>query len=368
MFTQTKKNIIRDFNIQTNPYFDIKNKSIRDSKLSKSDNRLENDDVADDIDDDVADDIENEEYLNITTDDVADTEIQTSVIGNKDNKVIYSGENLINPGIVELTDKDYVYLFIYKINTSGLKPFIEICLYKMSNEQLNLPYYKWMNYKTPFELREKLKATFKHYTNDITYKGYFNSNSKTYLFYHLSHLDTIHEYSNTNPWIWTTIDEIVNKQSIYDIVINKDIYEFMIKNTEFCYLEDIQGNFIEIPTVAYYKADKERKNIIVNLGIIKEEQPYYRFYTYNELKSQHKEETNSFLIRFCLFLGNTFVELHKSKVSSDIQNDTHEKNWIETYDSYVKTQQFKKVNNKLEQLYPYYIVKHNNQFIPLSYF
>jgi vacuolar-type H+-ATPase subunit F/Vma7 len=361
MFTQTKKNIIRDFNIQTNPYFDIKNKSIRDNNLIKSDNSLENDNIDDDIDDD----IENEEYLDITSDDVVDNELQTSAIGNK---VIYYGENLINPGIVELTDKDYVYLFIYKINTSGLKPFIEICLYKMSNEELNLPYYKWMNYKTPFELREKLKATFKHYTNDITYKGYFNSNSKTYLFYNLSHLDTIHEYSNTNPWIWTTIDEIVNKQSIYDIVINKEIYEFIIKNTEFCYLEDVKGNFIEIPTVAYYKADKERKNIIVNVGIIKKQQPYYTFYTYNELKSQHKEDTNSFLIRFCLFLGNTFVELHKSKVSSDIQNDTHEKIWIETYDSYVKTQQFKKVNNKLEQLYPYYIVKHNNQFIPLSYF
>lgn len=353
MFKLSNKKLINEFNIQTNPYLDIKNKHITDKKVVGGVNATDAD-IDDNIDADIDADIENEEYLEITSD--MTDELQTTV---RDNKFIYSGENIINPGVTELKEGTKINLFIYKINNSGLKPFIEVCLYKMSNNQLYFPTYKWSNYKTPYDLRDKLKNTFKHYTDDISYKGYFNNNDTVYLFYCLKDNQYIQEYSNTNLWIWTMIDEIVNKQHVYNLLINNNVYEFMVKHSEFNYLEDIQGNMIEIPTIAYYKADEENKNVIINIGLIGSE---YKFYTYKDIISRNSD--NTFLIRFILFLGNTFVDLNKS---SEYMDTTEDNMWIATHDSYVKTLQLKKVNNTLVSVYPFYIVKHNNQFMPLSF-
>lgn len=366
------------FNIQNNPFIQLKN------KYKENHNKeLNNDDVD-------LNDTENNEYLNITSSNIY-TDSPKLIHANNIEEGIsqtpyhYLGEMLLNTSQIKLQKETIINVIIYRINDKGNKPFLEVCLYKIKDNQpcLDIPKVRWQTNNTPQELREKLQTTFKNYTTDVSYKGFYidKQTKSSYLFYKLSHSSIIQDFSNTCLWNWVTIDEIINHKQTFDLTIHNDTYLFFINNEYFAYLEDIQGNIIEVPTTVYSCSDYKKGNVILTLGLLKQDTeakygPFYYFYLYEKahqdaidmLKDKNKDNNNEdnneiYIIRFVLFMENTHVELNQTV--RDVKSTIFQTE--DTYDSLIKPSSYTKINNKLVYNHPIFVVKHSVQYMTLSY-
>lgn len=373
MSNDLHKIIKSHFNIQNNPFFHVYNRYSTDSINNIVDKSISKPKQEESHQ---FDDIENEEYLDITSSDIYHIEQTPEETHNTIIQEQYLGEMLLNHTHLKLKSNTPVSIIIYRINHVRNKPFLEFCLYKTPNTGvLHLPSINWLSNKTPEELRVNLTRTFKHYSRDITYKGFYmdnDRNNKPYLCYKvLANTNIIPQHSNTNSWVWVTVDEIINQRKTYDLTIDKNVSTFFINNEYFAYLEDVQGNIVEVPTVAYYGSEHTYINVALSIGLLKQEMeeiygPYYYFYSYDKALQDAKDELikkqqKCGIIRYVLFMGNTYVKLRKHKSTAISEALVH-------YDSFIEPSKYLRTNNyNLIYYHPTYVVKQKTQYFPLSY-
>jgi len=137
---------------------------------------------------------------------------------------------------------------IYRINTTGLRPFLEYLLYKYSDTN---------SLSLPFSIDQDVtKYINKILTNTYSFKivGYLNKNDKLLVYIKTtrndSNYNTIKLQSDNILW-WTTIDEIVNVKSVYNYKIEESTTEVFLKNNKMCFLKDINNKTIQSPSVFY---------------------------------------------------------------------------------------------------------------------
>ena len=303
-------------------------------------------------------------------------------------KVYYNIDSILKKRVKNLRREFFkikkVNIFIYKINYSLNKKFLEYLLYKDDNN--NSLYFPRFSYdveeltkksksKSFIDItEEKIKHIFKNIENlFVLYNGYLIYEDELYVFYEIKGnfsfiIDTITKTS----YIFTTIHEIINERKFLNYSIYNKVTELFINNPILIYLKDKETNNIEIPTVLYHGTEKSKVDFISIFGVEKQNAfdifgPYYYFFSYedslryggwtNDLKplvinnktytsNKNGKYITGAIIRFAIFLGNI-------KVKTDI-NEGKNKLLIpkELQAKYLETSNLNLINkNSINEIY-----------------
>lgn len=321
------------------------------------------------------------------------------------------------------------YIVIYRINTTGLKPFLEFCLYKY-------PTYEDQKYKTFSDLLvfPTIKHTDLDLTSSSTLKTGINSfvntnfglpidcegfkifNNKYYFFFNV--MDYNEEpkiLKRSDMWWWCVLDEIVNNKRVTNFPIYKDVYNLFLQNPDCIYLYDRENNIIEIPSIGYHGTYYGLLDIISTIGLQPSTinammGPYYYFGTFRkavryagwtstytsrsidgeQIADENGKYEKGGILRYVMFLGNMKTLLNQPSDSDDysdlvkerirknnraknyemmtIKLHDHNGKWIDEYDSiYVGRATITDGRKrKLFMKNPEFVVKYFNQFTLLS--
>lgn len=252
------------------------------------------------------------------------------------NSIIYPIIDKLNKNLKNLFLKDFknVIFYPYVINKKETTPFITILLqkYKELNDfnfiKLNITKNEYYKCDIQCYFDDYIKKIVQQ--KDIDFNGYYYYDDKIYLFYNLTNCSKIINYDpyfsdNGCDTCLCTLSEIINDSKIYNININKEAYDFLIKNSELLFLKDKNNIPYEIPVIGY--VGTSRKNVKFNYifgatscidGIMGS---YYYFTNYTNAIQQ--ASNNGGIIRFAIFLGDVFVKLNshpKNRLKYDIDN------------------------------------------------
>lgn len=291
------------------------------------------------------------------------------------------------------------FIIFFCINIKGLKPFIEIKLFKYID---GLDLFKInINNSIP---------SFDNYE----YNGILKFNNEQYLFYKFNNSTKIIESINSSQnEYWVTIDDIINLQTFYNFKILNNIYYFLIHNLKALYLLDDSSNIIETPASVYYGDYYKKIGIIGGLGMPRSSPyaslgPYFYFGNYDRSlrfasitgngkpleimgeKITIKDTpvyTKGGIVKFAIFLGKSKVMFNlpdDPKDDSDLSLELADKRlfikdtlrlrdnqgkWTEEYNSVVQPDLYiydreLKFDRKLDAGF---IIEYFNQQIPINY-
>ena len=173
---------------------------------------------------------------------------------------------------------------IYRINTSGLHPFLEYLLYKYSEtNSLSLPI------SNEQDITKYMNMIL---TNQYSFRivGYLNKDDKLLVYIKINQNNNdnnnILKLQSENIWWWTTIDEIVNVKSVYNYKIEESTTELFLKNKKMCFLKDINNKTIQVPST-FYNGNTSSEIVsfqlvfnIIRSSIWNGTGPFYVFNTY----------------------------------------------------------------------------------------
>lgn len=360
--------------------------------------------------------------------DATKTAIKTDVLLGDIDKIQFEKKELqyiYNTGLntnfddlntIKLNEK--VFICPYRINTFGLKPFLEFCFYKYPDNikdfanVLVFPNIKYTQKKSVIqEGSDLVKYLFK---NDSTPQFFIrNRPNETYVFYEITDFEhAIRQSTKKTQWWWAMVSEIVNYKKIMNFDIHHKIYDLFIKNPSLIYLKDFEGNIIEIPEVGFHGTYYNLMDLITSYGLRPSTLysmmgPYYYFGTFRKAvryagwTSTYKERVvdgvqiaddsglynRGGIIRFALFLGDMKVNMNHPNDEDDysdlvkqrirenprikeyeeltIKIHDHNGKWAEKYDSiYVGKAQLE--NGGLFMKNPEFVVKHLDQQLILT--
>ncbi len=226
----------------------------------------------------------------------------------------------------------------------------------------------------------------------IDFKGFIFYNNELFTFFSLpNNFSTIKNLKKDDLYWFVLIDEIINKNTVLNFKINKNITEFFLNNEDFIYLFDNKDNKYETPTSLYYGENASKINFIARFGIMKSSPfasmgPFYYFATYN-LALRFSSWSNNFkelylddilltdnkfgryknggIVRFAVFLGDTKVFFQKENLMNNNENDRNS-DWTKNYDS-TMVGQIEEKKNSFNHIGSQFCVKKYYQQIPLSY-
>lgn len=313
-----------------------------------------------------------------------------------------------------------VNICIYRINTSGIKPFIEYLLYKYpcndTNDTSNLltfPHFTYKKNNTTLKKKsdKQVKILFE---DNATYKGYtFDDNIYT-LFYNLYYDSNINICKMTldDVWWWATPYEIFNYQKILYFDIHNSVKHVFDKNPDMMYLCDSDHNVLETPIIAYNGSHHKTTSFMAVFGIRKSSPyapmgPYYYFSTFKSAcrfaaysfslgheetnegdiltTNKHGKHTKGGLVRFAIFVGKmkvfmltdkddtSEISIEKAKqfplIKKTLSLRDTAGNWAHEYNStYVAEYEFNdKTGEKLVRT-PFWTIKYYEQQTPLAYY
>ena len=291
------------------------------------------------------------------------------------------------------------FIMFFCINIKGLKPFIEIKLFKYID---GLDLFKInINNSIP---------SFDNYE----YNGILKFNNEQYLFYKFNNsTKNIESINSSQNEYWATIDDIINLQTFYNFKILNNIYYFLIHNLKALYLLDDSSNIIETPASVYYGDYYKKIGIIGGLGMPRSSPyaslgPYFYFGNYDRSlrfasitgngkpleimgeKITIKDTpvyTKGGIVKFAIFLGKSKVMFNlpdDPKDDSDLSLELADKRlfikdtlrlrdnqgkWTEEYNSVVQPDLYiydreLKFDRKLDAGF---IIEYFNQQIPINY-
>lgn len=291
------------------------------------------------------------------------------------------------------------FIIFFCINIKGLKPFIEIKLFKYID---GLDLFKInINNSIP---------SFDNYE----YNGILKFNNEQYLFYKFNNsTKNIESINSSQNEYWATIDDIINLQTFYNFKILNNIYYFLIHNLKALYLLDDSSNIIETPASVYYGDYYKKIGIIGGLGMPRSSPyaslgPYFYFGNYDRSlrfasitgngkpleimgeKITIKDTpvyTKGGIVKFAIFLGKSKVMFNlpdDPKDDSDLSLELADKRlfikdtlrlrdnqgkWTEEYNSVVQPDLYiydreLKFDRKLDAGF---IIEYFNQQIPINY-
>lgn len=175
------------------------------------------------------------------------------------------------------------------------------------------------------------------YVQDIQHKGYLldESENTAYVFFELTPTTTEAEYMTRETFIWPALmDEILHKNSVFNLPIHSMVTSFFMSNPSFIYLSDVVVDntdsvetekevlVYEMPIVVYYPViGKYTRAQFTSVFGVTREDGVYIFYSYERALSILNEEPKNkkWLVRICLYTGNTSIDKEEFDSSPEIQ-------------------------------------------------
>ena len=253
------------------------------------------------------------------------------------------------------------------------------------------------------------------FNGKVDFKGFYINKDSIHIFIDLSEykVQLCDIYKSNEVW-FCLIDEIINIKNTCNLLIETNVTNFFINNSEFCFLKNEKNMNFEVPTTAYIGIHESQLSFTYTFGNFKKDHsailgPYYYFTDYKNaireggwsetgkpvIKNEKYITDNEYgrfkvggIIRFALFLGKTKVvdnllsdEIDKSDIKKErlldpnldcvteeltLRISDHDGKWSEMYDS-VYLGQIKLDNEEYLKNTPIFVLKDYEQQIPLSY-
>lgn len=358
-----------------------KNKN-RNTKVEESQQRIddpleEDDSIYDeDIDEDEDEDYINyiESYNNFMNHETIKYIEENNKTTNNDSltykyDAIQSLEQTINSDITSMDTEFTVHICGYQVNTHGYKPFLQYFMHKSNNikdpllknsesksvldsnlELMTFPHFQYKPGGTDIMLKcmmllDIIFFSYKQTSLEYIYKGFQIDNSQNiYLFFDCSsyNIDS-HKLSRMNDVWLILIDEIINHKYVCNFRIDEKVTQFFDNHPNLLLLQDVNGENIEPPTVAYIGCHNKMVEFCSVFGSPKNKYGYYTFTDYKKAIEQggYKDQVkiNGGIIRFAIFLGsmnilqdtdNMFIPEENDSVYQSIEDNPY---WnIKTYE------------------------------------
>ena len=325
--------------------------------------------------------------------------VQTEIQEPFDNKSTIFSYNLDNVkknkiANLKLKEKQQVVLCTYQIHTKGLKPFISYLLYKNSDLEEPLLYFPFLYYNSQQELDQQINQELKTIINEdakTEIEGYLKNDDTIYIFIKMD--EEKQSDILQNQYIWTLIDEIINKKKVYDIFIHSSVYSLFIRYTNLLLLFDKNENPYESPTVVYSGNQYDLSVFNSVLGLRKSINKieslgnYYYFYDFVTAKKMAQQlslsdektldeteiqkitikDSKTFkkggIVRYAIFTGKMKVFLQDNL--DEILTTESSKKWTENYNSAFIGKLTLQNGEKLEDT-PIIVTEKYEQQLPLS--
>jgi hypothetical protein len=289
-----------------------------------------------------------------------------------------------------------IFICGYRVINTDLYPFLNFLL-KNDSETNELLFPSLIsNDISSDSISKNINVIFYNILSDnkYEYKGFYYYKNNIYLFVDFTNCKLIINNTHKNSIIWSTlIDEIINTKNVCNIKINSQITDFFNENTDFIFLNDINGKIYEIPCITYVGKEFSKLNFTYIFGTSKPDNnflfgPYYYFTDFKNAVKQCIEKKNikCGIVRFALFTGLTKVILNnitdsidKSYIKRELitkSNNLYENltlritdydgRWSENYNS-VYIGDIDLDNGEKMKNTPIYVVRQYEQQIPLSY-
>ena len=267
--------------------------------------------------------------------------------------------NLSDLSVIKPNEK--FYICAYRINNTGLKPFIQYCFHKDSKDILSFPVLKHSGKKSV----DKQGSDFINYIFKENPECSFFTRIReghNYLFYNVSvkEKEYGHFIRKKSQWWWALMTEIVNYKKIINFDIHPNVYAIFINNPSLIYLKDKDDEIIEIPEVGFHGTYYGLLNMISTYGLRPSTinsmmGPYYYFGTFRKAvryagwtSTYKSREIDGVVVadkegryerggiaRFAIFLGKMKVFLNQPNERNDyselveqrIKRNPRDKRW-----------------------------------------
>lgn len=195
----------------------------------------------------------------------------------------------------------------------------------------------------------------REYVQEIQHKGYLldESENTAYAFFELTPTTTEAEYMTRETFIWPAMmDEILHKNSVFNLPIHSMVTSFFMSNPSFIYLSDVVVDnpeesaepvksiesaepkketpkevlVYEMPVVVYHPViGKYTQAQFTSVFGVTREDGVYTFYSYERALSILNEtpKNKKWLVRVCLYTGNTTIDKEEFDSSSEFQTFYH---------------------------------------------
>jgi hypothetical protein len=225
---------------------------------------------------------------------------------HKQTYYVYNIKSVLKKDKLNSSDiSSKVFICPYRVNTNGLKPFLQYLLYcdtieEENNQLLYFPFFHSIKGET---IQDQCTEFFNGLTNKhftYTFQGTHNVGDNIYVFIELTNesfdLDTDKLFnSRENNLIFCLMDEIVNSRKVFDLPIHYTVTSLLSNNPEMLYLYSSSGNPYEAPTAVYtgnYYEYSIFNSVFGEKKSISESSVggnYYYFYDFNTAKKRSLE-------------------------------------------------------------------------------
>lgn len=325
-------------------------------------------------------------------------------IKNDCNTYTYDITKTLNTDLKQLPAKPKIIAFcIFRIITcknreKPLYPFLQYLLYKYPSENKSIGdvlVFPFVKYKKG-SITQIAQNTTKNITGEALHiKGFVEYNDEVYLFFDLhENKDIITENINLKKrndhlW-WCLLDEICNQNKVLNFPVHPSVYKTFYSNPALIYLKNEHNKRIDIPIVGYYgnyykfipmiaalgsqnsiRGQLNNSNLFYFSSFRKAIRygmwsPFYRErIAYNKKITDIDGRYNmGGIVRFAIFLGKVDIPIDYSydKISKLLQRNLNMKDDIDSL--LVGSVNYDDVKININ---PEYILKHNNQYLSLSY-
>lgn len=297
----------------------------------------------------------------------------------------YCGLDYLNKDLNDIENPDTTFssicLCTYRVNTTGMYPFLEMILKKNTRshpqiffmeESLSFIGFGFLNQITNvLETSKIILDSFFHHKNvDYKFDGFFVEDDCLFLFVDCTNFTLCNAkktYRNDHIW-FVLMDEIMNHSKSVNLKIDDKVVTLFRNNTIFTYLYDENSETYESPIVAYAGRDESKLAFTATFGVSAMSNfdinaivgPYFYFTDYDRAVQQGGwSETNNLLtecnipvtdnefgrykkgglVKFALFLGKQKVVLNlpedpvdtslfKNELINDVNNESKSKSLI----------------------------------------
>ena len=250
---------------------------------------------------------------------------------------------------------------------------------------------------------------YSEFDKKICFKGFYLNKKEVHIVFDLTDCNLqISDIYRMNKLWFSLLDEIINQKNVCNFLVDTQVTNFFINNSDFIFLKNKNGDNYELPVIGYIGINDinyNKINFIYTFGTPTKDKnailgAYYYFTDYkNAIREGGWSETGEqimkngkritgAIVRFALFLGKMKIvenllndENDISEIKKEMINDTsldqnmeiltmrisdHDGKWTEKYDS-VFLGKIELDNGGYFKNAPIFALKEYEQQIPLSY-
>ena len=311
------------------------------------------------------------------------------------NVYSYNAINSLQTNIDDLLDINQTYtvhVCTFEVNNEYKYPLLKYLLCKHKpNNKCYFPSFPIANVTSDDIILKatnfinKILDNISQTSDDVTFNGFKLFDNNIYIFFDCTQckIKQPELLWNANTTWFAIIDEIVNKKSICNILIDECVTNFFIKNNDLCYLQNGKNENYILPIIAYVSRDEPKLHFTFVFGVSKSLNTsilgaYYYFTNYknsidtNSTINANPDLTNVShnlfkrgIIRFALFIEKT---KRIENLPDDNQNSIsdYNGNWATDYDSAYIGNILLDDGTHMKDT-PMIVIRDYEQQVPLSY-